>query len=66
MNIIGWDIVTKFDPRAAALADRHYSRRKIGSPQFMPPGETLVLLTPDARALCSAGGVLTPIAGLGR
>ena len=26
--------------------DPHYSRRKIGSPQFMPPGETLVLVTP--------------------
>ena len=27
----------KFDPAAAALADRHYSRRTVGSPQFMPP-----------------------------
>ena len=39
-----WEQVTKFDRRAAALADRHYSRRKVGSPQFMPPGETVVLL----------------------
>lgn len=31
---------------AAELADRHYSRRKVGSPQFMPPGETLVLWEP--------------------
>lgn len=46
-----WQRVTKFDPRAAALADRHYSRRKIGSPQFMPPGQTLVLLTDDALAV---------------
>lgn len=38
-----WDVVTKFDPRGAALADRHYSRRKVGSPQFMPPGETVIL-----------------------
>ena len=38
-----WRIVSKFEPGAAALADRHYSRRKIGSPQFMPPGQTLVL-----------------------
>lgn len=44
-----WTRVTKFDPRAAALADRHYSRRKVGSPQFMPPGQTIVLLTEDAR-----------------
>ena len=46
-----WQRVTKFDPRAAALADRHYNRRKVGSPQFMPPGETVVLLTEDASAL---------------
>lgn len=38
-----WERVTKFDPRSAALADRHYSRRKIGSPQFMPPGQTVIL-----------------------
>jgi hypothetical protein len=30
------------------LADRHYSRRKVGSPQFMPPGQTLVLVAPGA------------------
>ena len=40
-----WRRTTKFDPRAAALADRHYSRRTVGSPQFMPPGRTLVLVT---------------------
>lgn len=46
-----WSRVTKFDPRSAALADRHYSRRKIGSPQFMPPGQTLILLSVDERAV---------------
>ncbi len=40
-----WNRVTKFDVQACRLADRHYSRRKVGSPQFMPPGETVVLLT---------------------
>jgi hypothetical protein len=39
-----WIRVNKSDPVACALADRHYSRRKIGSPQFMPPGQTIVLL----------------------
>lgn len=39
-----WHIVGKFERDAVVLADRHYSRRKIGSPQFMPPGQTLVLL----------------------
>ena len=33
----------KFDPECAALADRHYSRQKVGSPQFAPPGETIIL-----------------------
>lgn len=46
-----WHQVTKFDPRSAALADRHYSRRKVGSPQFMPPGQTVVLLSHDERAV---------------
>ena len=39
-----WIRVNKSDPVACALADRHYSRRKIGAPQFMPPGQTIVLL----------------------
>jgi len=46
-----WQKVTKFDPRSAALADRHYSRRKVGSPQFMPPGQTLILLTSSEDAV---------------
>ena len=46
-----WAKVTKFDPRSAALADRHYSRRKVGSPQFMPPGQTLILLSDDEAAV---------------
>lgn len=48
---MSWERVTKFDKRAVALADRHYSRRKVGSPQFMPPGETVVLLSDDGRAV---------------
>lgn len=46
-----WRRTTKFDSSACALADRHYSRRKIGAPQFMPPGQTIVLLSSDARAV---------------
>lgn len=38
-----WQRVPKFHREAALLADRHYSRRKVGSNQFMPPGETIVL-----------------------
>ena len=44
-------MVPKFTPAAAKLADGHYSRRTIGSPQFMPPGQTLVLMTADGLAL---------------
>jgi hypothetical protein len=46
-----WERVKKFDPRGAALADRHYSRRTIGSPQFMPPGQTVVLVGVDGRSV---------------
>jgi hypothetical protein len=46
-----WVPVNKFTPAAARLADGHYSRRTIGSPQFMPPGQTLVLVTPDELAV---------------
>lgn len=46
-----WQQVGKFDPRTANLADRHYNRRKVGSPQFMPPGQTLILLSHDECAV---------------
>jgi hypothetical protein len=46
-----WAMSNRFDRRALPLADRHYSRRKIGSPQFVPPGRCLVLLTDDCRAV---------------
>ena len=46
-----WHISHRADPRAVALADRHYNRQKIGTPQFVPPGRCLVLLNEDASAL---------------
>ena len=46
-----WQRIDKFYPPACRLADRHYSRRKPGSPQFMPPGQTIILLTQDEDAL---------------
>lgn len=47
-----WTISHRADPKAVALADRHYSRQKVGSPQFVPPGRCLVLYaeTPTGRA----------------
>jgi hypothetical protein len=35
------------DCRALPMADRHYNRQKIGSPQFVPPGRCVVLLRPE-------------------
>lgn len=46
-----WHLSHRADKRALPLADRHYNRQKIGSPQFVPPGRCLVLLTADAGAL---------------
>lgn len=41
-----WRISHRADPEAIPIADRHYNRQKIGSPQFVPPGRCLVLLAP--------------------
>lgn len=45
-----WMLVDRFDPATRPLADRHYNRQKIGSPQFVPPGRCVVLRTPEADA----------------
>ena len=46
-----WLVSDRFDPSALPLADRHYNRQKIGTPQFVPPGRCKVLLTEGAGAL---------------
>lgn len=46
-----WCLSHRAHPRAVALADRHYSRQKPGTPQFVPPGQCLVLLTEAADAV---------------
>jgi len=46
-----WTLADRFDPRAVALADRHYSRQKPGTRQFVKPGSCLVLITGDINAL---------------
>lgn len=43
-----WRLSTRADPAAVAVADRHYNRQNVGSPQFVPPGRCLVLLTERA------------------
>lgn len=46
-----WSLSHRADVRALPLADRHYNRQKIGSPQFVPPGRCVVLLSRCERAL---------------
>lgn len=46
-----WTMSHRFDKDALPLADRHYNRRKVGSPQFVPPGRCVVLKTTCLRAL---------------
>jgi hypothetical protein len=41
----------KFDVEAAHLADRHYSRQKVGAAQFMPPGRTIILRSHEGDVL---------------
>lgn len=41
----------RFDRQALPLADRHYNRRKVGSPQYVPPGRCVCLLSVCGRAL---------------
>ena len=40
-----WIHSHRADADVVPLADRHYNRQKIGSPQFVPPGRCLVLKT---------------------
>jgi len=50
-SVMPWVRTSRADARAAALADRHYSRKTVGAAQFVPPGRCLVLLTEAADAL---------------
>lgn len=38
-----WQLSNRADPKAREIADRHYNRQKVGSPQFVPPGRCCVL-----------------------
>lgn len=46
-----WLLSDRADPRACAIADRHYNRQKPGTPQFVPPGRCKVFLTAQASAI---------------
>jgi hypothetical protein len=45
-----WHLSDRADPRVCPLADRHYNRQTIGSPQFVPPGRCVVLRTEPVEA----------------
>ena len=38
-----WTQRSRADSHCARIADRHYNRQRVGSPQFAPPGRVLVL-----------------------
>lgn len=59
-----WRAVKRTDPRARALADRHYSRQTHGAPEFMASGRTLVMLTDDALAVWGAIENMDPVGGV--
>ena len=45
-----WVVSHRADQRARVIADRHYNRQKIGTPQFVPPGRCFVLIEQYERA----------------
>lgn len=46
-----WYLSHRADKRAVQVANRHYNRQHPDSPQFVPPGRCMVLLTEKADAL---------------
>ena len=43
-----WQLSHRADYRARLVADRHYNRQKVGTPQFVPPGRCFVLYANEA------------------
>lgn len=46
-----WIVSHRADPDCLPIADRHYSRQKPGTPQFVPPGRCFVLKSVCLRAV---------------
>ena len=46
-----WTQSHRFHTPARLIADRHYNRQKPGSPQFVPPGRCVVLLSEDQHSV---------------
>lgn len=49
-----WHLSHRFDQSARKLADRHYNRHKVGSPQFAPPGQLVALVIPGDAVWCTS------------
>src|SRR5690606_30212081 len=50
---VRWRVSNRCDPLGARLADRHYSRQKPGTPQFVGNGSSVVLLAPQSGDPCA-------------
>lgn len=50
-----WTESFRADAEVVPIADRHYNRQKIGSPQFVPPGRCHVLRIGSAEQLRTPG-----------
>jgi hypothetical protein len=48
---VTWNLSHRADKEALPLADRHYNRQKPGTPQFVPPGRCIVLLSENKKAV---------------
>lgn len=48
---MAWEASHRAELRARLIADRHYNRQKIGSPQFVPPGRCVVFFSADPPAV---------------
>ena len=46
-----WSLSHRADAEVVPMADRHYNRQKVGSPQFVPPGRCHVLKAGTAEQL---------------
>lgn len=59
-----WIEVRRCDRDAASIADRHYSRQTPGAIEFLPPGQTLALVTRDGGAVWGVCLNLDPVGSL--
>src|SRR3546814_15329491 len=46
-----WTLSNRADPEGVKIADRHYNRQKIGSPQFVPLVRCAVLINTKSPSL---------------